>query len=228
MARTRKADYDRSNRVTRLALRDPSAATLAANAVLAAPDAAGRQAAGQRLIDLLAAQTGIPTPEVVIPDQAQPHRRAGGRIVYSLQGDYRRRQPSPGDPSVARGGRPLGRIRVLHRTPARGAVVKPEAFLHTLLHEFCHHHDAESLGLLRSFHTKGFYARLRHLRDQTGDPVDADRVPSAPVTAQPRGRAVAARARRRRPSAPPVGPAIPGAQGVLPFLDRLWSIIRRR
>jgi hypothetical protein len=226
MARTRKADYDRSNRVTRLALRDPSATTLAANAVLAERDAAGRQAAGQRLIDLLAAQTGIPTPEVVVPDQAQPHRRAGGRIVYSLQGDYRRRQPSPADPSVARGGRPLGRIRVLHRTPARGAVVKPEAFLHTLLHEFCHHHDAESLGLLRSFHTKGFYARLRHLREQTADALRADRVPLAP--ARPRNRALTARTRRRRPTAPAAVPSFSGAQLVLPFLDRLWSIIRRR
>ncbi|HUD71612.1 MAG TPA: hypothetical protein VMQ62_06580 [Dongiaceae bacterium] len=228
MARTRKADYDRSNRVTRLALRDSSAATIAADGVLAAGDAAGRQAAGQRLIDLLAAQTGIPTPEVVVPDQAQPHRRAGGRIVYSLQGDYRRRQPSPADSSVARGGRPLGRIRVLHRTPARGAVVKPEAFLHTLLHEFCHHHDAESLGLLRSFHTKGFYARLRQLREQTAAAGRDDRASAAPAPALPRGRAVAARTRRRRPTQPAAAPMLPGAQLVLPFLDRLWSIIRRR
>ncbi len=53
-----------------------------------------------------------------------------------------------------------------NRTPARGDVVRASAFLNTLLHEFCHHYDAEALGLSRSFHTAGFYARLRHLRDQ--------------------------------------------------------------
>ena len=69
---------------------------------------------------------------------------------------------------MARDGRPLGRIRILNRTPARGDIVRPSAFVHTLLHEFCHHHDAEALGLLRSFHTAGFYARLRQLRSQIG------------------------------------------------------------
>jgi hypothetical protein len=241
MARTRQADYNRSNRHISLTLSDPEAAARAARAVLVAPDAAGRQTAGQRLLDLLAAQTGIPTPELVVPDAQQPHRRSGGRIVYSLQGDYRRRQPSPGDPSVARGGRPLGRIRVLHRTPARGAVVRPTAFLHTLLHEFCHHHDAEALGLLRSFHTAGFYSRLRDVRGQIDDVLQIeDAVPpggasqaagaAAPApSAKPRRRAPARSPGRAQPPAPtrprrrPKGPM---QQLVLPLLDRLWSIIR--
>ncbi|HYV20071.1 MAG TPA: hypothetical protein VFC25_13690 [Verrucomicrobiae bacterium] len=166
MARTARADYRRSLKVTSLPLPDPEAAARAALLVLEADDADGRALAGQRLLDLLSAQAGIPTPELVVPDDRQPHRRKGTRIVYSLQGDYRRRQPSPADPKVARGGKPLGRIRVPHRTPARGDVVKAGAFLHTLLHEFCHHHDAEALGLWRSFHTAGFYARLRDLRSQ--------------------------------------------------------------
>ena len=215
MARTRRADYNRSNRHPTLPILDPDAAGRAGRAVLTAPDAAVRQAAGQRLLDLLAAQTGIRTPELVVPDAQQPHRRAGGRIVYSLQGDYRRRQPSPSDPLVARGGKPLGRIRVLHRTPARGAVVRPSAFLHTLLHEFCHHHDAEALGLLRSFHTAGFYARLRHLRAQIDDTLGATgpghrpKHSQSPVRARPPGRAPG-----------------PMEHLVLPLLDRLWSIIR--
>jgi len=169
MARTRRADYMASLRRPTLPLGDPHAAAAAAAAVLAAGEAVARCAAGQRLLDLLAAQTAIPTPELVVPDDHQPHRRRAGRIVYSLQGDYRRRQPSSADPKVARGGRPLGRIRVPNRTPARGDLVRPSAFLNTLLHEFCHHHDVEALGLLRSFHTAGFYARLRHLREQVGN-----------------------------------------------------------
>lgn len=170
MARTAKADYTRSNRVTVLDLPFPVPAARAAARVLEAHEASSRLAAGQRLLDLLSAQTSIPTPELVVPDERQPHRRAGGRIVYSLQGDYRRRKPSPQDPATARGGRPLGRIRVLHLTPGRGDVVRPAAFLHTLLHEFCHHHDVEALKLRHSFHTAGFHARLRHLRSQVESP----------------------------------------------------------
>lgn len=193
MARTARADYQRSLKITTLPLSDPDAATRAARHVLDAEDAAGRVAAGQRLLDLLSAQTGIPTPELVVPDDRQPHRRSGGRIVYSLQGDYRRRQPTPDDPTVARGGKPLGRIRVPHRTPARGDVVRPTAFLHTLLHEFCHHHDAEALGLLRSFHTAGFYARLRDLRSQVEPPL-------APAPRNPERRRKPRTRRREQPA----------------------------
>lgn len=194
MARTARADYRRSLKVTTLPLPDPGAAARAALLVIEAEDADGRALAGQRLLDLLSAQTAIPTPELVVPDDRQPHRRKGTRIVYSLQGDYRRRRPSAKDPNVARGGKPLGRIRVPHRTPARGDVVRPSAFLHTLLHEFCHHHDAESLGLLRSFHTAGFYARLRDLRSQVEPPVGAE--PRRPIS--PLAEAVS---RRRRTAA---------------------------
>src|SRR5258706_5870206 len=134
MARTRRADYARSNRIRTLPLTDLEAAALAARGLLGARDAGERHATGARLLGVLAAQTGVAVPELVVPDEHQPHRRSGGRIVYSLQGDYRRRLPSPENPRVARGGRPLGRIRVPNRTPARGDVVRPTAFLHTLLH----------------------------------------------------------------------------------------------
>jgi hypothetical protein len=181
-------------------------------------DAVSRRIVGAALLQHLCAQTGIAASELVVPDEHQPHRRDGGRIVYSLQGDYRRRAPSPGDPRVARGGKPLGRIRVLNRTPARGAVVRPSAFLTTLLHEFCHHHDAEALGLLRSFHTAGFYARLRHLKQQLGIidglAAGAPRHPGARAAAGATGSA-AARA---------IGDAVAG----MPALARLWSIIRGR
>jgi hypothetical protein len=168
MARTRQADYRRSNRIRALRLPDPEAAAPLARRMLAVHDAMSRRVHGVELIAHLSRQTGISEPDLVVPDDPQPHRRDGGRIVYSLQGDYRRRAPSAADPARSAGGLALGRIRVLNRTPARGDVVRPSAFLNTLLHEFCHHYDAEALGLLRSFHTAGFYARLRHLRDQLG------------------------------------------------------------
>jgi hypothetical protein len=168
MARTRLADYRRSNRIRVLTLSGAGEAAALARRLLGVHDALSRRVIGGDLLAALSAAAGVGVPELAVPDEHQPHRRDGGRIVYSLQGDYRRRAPSPADPRVARGGRPLGRIRVLNRTPARGDVVRPSAFLNTLLHEFCHHHDAEALGLLRSFHTSGFYARLRHLKSRLG------------------------------------------------------------
>jgi hypothetical protein len=207
MARTAQADYRRSLKVTTLPLPDPEAAARAALPLLEAPDAEGRCAAGQRLLDLLSAQAGIPTPELVVPDSNQPHRRSGGRIVYSLQGDYRRRRPSADDPKVARGGKPLGRIRVPHRTPARGEMVRASAFLHTLLHEFCHHHDAESLGLYRSFHTAGFYSRLRDLRSQVEPPAGSERrEPLSPLAGAMSRRRAAPRAAPSEPAAARRGP----------------------
>jgi len=206
MARTKRSDYLRSNRILALPLPDPGRAAAVARRVLQAHDALSRRLIGMEMLAVLSEEVGIAAPELVVPDEHQPHRRSGGRIVFSLQGEYRRRNPSAGDPRVARGGRPLGRIRILNRTPARGQVVRPSAFLHTLLHEFCHHHDAESLGLLHSFHTAGFYSRLRHLREQVGadgaGTADSARREAAPRSAGPAGEAVA------------------------PWLQRLWSIIR--
>jgi len=214
MARTRRADYLKSNRARALALADPVPAAESAGRLLGARDAESRRRLGSELLAILSEQTGIPAPELAVPDDHQTHRRAGGRIVYSLQGEYRRRAPSADDPRVARGGRPLGRIRVPNRTPARGDLVRPSAFLNTLLHEFCHHHDAEALGLLRSFHTAGFYARLRHLRDQ---------IEAATLGIED------ARAGERDPrSAPreaPRGAADP-RRSASSILSRMWSIIR--
>jgi hypothetical protein len=199
MARTRRSDYLKSNRIRTLPIPDPEPAARVAGRLLEARDAIGRRLVGSELLASLSSEAGIDPPELVVPDEHQPHRRAGARIVYSLQGEYRRRAPSRDDPARARGGKPLGRIRVLNRTPVRGDLVRPSAFLNTLLHEFCHHYDAEVLGLVRSFHTSGFYARLRHVRDQIG--VDA-------APARPRLRT--------------------GSRPATPLVARLWSIIRGR
>jgi hypothetical protein len=68
VARTAKADYRRSLKITTLPLPDSEAAARAALRVIDAEDAAGRALAGQRLLDLLSAQTGIPTPELLAMD----------------------------------------------------------------------------------------------------------------------------------------------------------------
>jgi len=89
--------------------------------------AAGTRAAGnppEAAPDLLAAQTGIPTPELVVRTR---HSRTAGPAANRLfvQGDYRRRlrrRPSVGARAAGRSAGP-----VLH-APAPGAVVKPGAF----------------------------------------------------------------------------------------------------
>jgi len=213
VARTHKVDYAKSNRIRTIPLPDVRETAAAARRLLAVRDATSRQLYGQQVLAAIARQTGISAPELVVPDDPQPHRRAKGRIVFSQQGEYRRRQPSPKDPRVARGGKPLGRIKMHNRTPARAAPVRGDAFLHTLLHEFCHHHDDEGLKLLQSFHTAGFFARVRHLREQiqvgvTGATLDARRQEEKTRLAAD-GTAVTAEGFE-----PPSG------------LERLWSFIR--
>ncbi len=210
MARTRRSEYQKSNRHRTLLLSDPDAVRVAARRLLTARDAQTRQRLGAELLARLASSTGVSAPELVVPDAQQPHQREGGRIVYSVQGEYRRRSPSPDDPRVARGGKPRGRMRILNRTPARGDIVRSSAFLNTLLHEFCHHHDAEALGLENSFHTSGFYARIRHLREQIG--------------AEPVARAPRARVRRGVGGGVSARPVPRGR--ISPAFARLWAIIR--
>jgi hypothetical protein len=213
VARTHKADYNRSNRIRTISLPDVREAAGAARRLLAVRDATSRRLYGQQVLAALARQTGITVPELVVPDDPQPHRRARGRIVYSQQGEYRRRQPSQDDPRVARGGKALGRIRMHNRTPARAAPVRADAFLHTMLHEFCHHHDDEGLRLLQSFHTAGFFARVRHLREQ--------------LQAGVRAATLEARREEDKARLAADGPQTTAEEFEPPTgLERLWSIIR--
>ena len=208
MARTHRTDYVRSNRTRSVPLPNVADIAEAASRLLSVSDAAGRRLFGQHVLATLARQTGVTMPELVVPDEPQPHRRARGRIVFSQQGEYRRRQPGPDDPKRTRSGKPIGRIRIHNRTPARGVPVRPTAFLHTLLHEFCHHHDVEALDIQTSLHTSGFFARVRHLREQ--------------LEAGSRRAAVDRRTGQE-------GPAADGTAAIrdVPLgLERLWSIIR--
>jgi hypothetical protein len=50
-----------------------------------------------------------------------------------------------------------------HLSPHRGPAARHR--LNTLLHEWTHHYDFHGLRLPRSYHTAGFFARLRALAD---------------------------------------------------------------
>ena len=60
---------------------------------------------------------------------------------------------------------PDGTITVAYKTAVRRQVFAFKTFFDTVIHEFMHHFDAKGLKLARSFHTRGFYLRVRALRE---------------------------------------------------------------
>ena len=56
------------------------------------------------------------------------------------------------------------RISIQNLTAVQGRELAAKTFLDTLLHEWMHHYDFERLSL-NSIHTKGFYERIRSLKE---------------------------------------------------------------
>ncbi len=55
---------------------------------------------------------------------------------------------------------------VYSRTAKNQKYVAPKTFLRTLIHEWGHHYDKHKLGLSNTYHTKGFYERVKTIYDQ--------------------------------------------------------------
>ena len=68
MARTRRSEYQKSNRHRTLLLSEPDAVRVAARRLLTARGAEIRQRLGAELLARLASSTGVSTPELVVPD----------------------------------------------------------------------------------------------------------------------------------------------------------------
>lgn len=151
--------YLRSQAETRLRFRPgPVARGLTLSLLEAPEDARSRQQLGVMLIHTLGGEAGVPPCELVVADRAQVHSHDGRRVQSRTYGYYRWWVDGSG--RVSR-----GRIRIYHRTAVRQQVITPKVFMNTLLHEWVHHYDITGLGLPRSLHTAGFFARLRHLAD---------------------------------------------------------------
>lgn len=152
------AAYTRSQRATGLPVQ-PTAVTrgLALRIVGASDDHRERMRLAQLLIDDLDGVAGLPPCRVTVADRAQAHRHDGQRLQSKTYGYY---QCAFSDGAVAN-----ARIRIYHRTAVRQQVISPKVFLNTVLHEWMHHFDFAGLGLDRSPHTAGFYARLRALAE---------------------------------------------------------------
>jgi len=133
---------------------------LALRLVQASEDHHERARLAQLLIDELVALGDLPRCDVVVADRAQVHEHDGRRLQSKTYGYYRCR--------FAGGGVRDARIRVYHRTAVRQQVISSKVFLNTVLHEWMHHFDFAGLGLDRSPHTAGFFARLRDLAESLG------------------------------------------------------------
>jgi hypothetical protein len=156
----RRADetYLLSQAATSLSFR-PSAATrsLASEIAGAPDDHRERRRLAQLLIDELSVTAGLARCQVTVADRPQVHQHDGQRLQSKTYGYY--------NCKFSNGSVADARIRIYHRTAVRQQVISPKVFLNTVLHEWMHHYDFAGLGLSRSPHTAGFYARLRALAE---------------------------------------------------------------
>lgn len=151
--------YRKSKRTVRVT-GDPSKTTgrLYVRLLEMGENPADRQAAAQNLVDALGRDFGTPPLSVQVLDRPQPHSlspspRTGRPVVrWQEYGDYR---------ETVRSG---ARIRIYNLTPRRRHPVSIRMVAETALHEFMHHYDYHVLGLNYSFHTSGFFQRIRDLR----------------------------------------------------------------
>jgi hypothetical protein len=150
--------YLRSQSVTGLPVQPSPVARGLATRVIGAPDDhRERRRISQLLVDELSATAGLPPCQIVVADRAQVHQHDGQRLQSRTYGYYRC--------AFKNGQVADARIRIYHRTAVRQQVISPKVFLNTVLHEWMHHFDFAGLGLERSPHTAGFFARLRALAE---------------------------------------------------------------
>ena len=154
-----RSTYERSKGVENITWREFPLGKAIALQILDEKTAAGRQAQGQRLLDVLDEAAGLPPCKLTVVDRPQRHSTRGGKLEMKTYGYYR----------IAWESKPQrGTIRIYNLTAIRQQILSPKVFLETLLHEWVHHYDFTGLQLDRSPHTSGFFARIRDLAETLG------------------------------------------------------------
>ena len=113
---------------------------------LAAGDKTQVKGATQAVIDLLCAAAHVPPARIALRERAYAKFK-GDHAVWKLYGLCA----------------PDGTITLAFRTAVRRKVFAFKTYVNTLVHEFMHHYDKQRLELGASFHTRGFYQRIRDL-----------------------------------------------------------------
>ena len=145
-----RLNYRRSNAIESINfILSPHARALTRQ-LLGSKSTAKRQIIGTALLDALSDLARIDIVRLKVSAAKQWHKKRRGRVVFKQYGFYRPKSHY---------------IYVNNRTAVRGQTVAGKTFLNTLLHEWLHHYDYKKLGL-RSIHTRGFYARLRDLKEK--------------------------------------------------------------
>ncbi len=150
-----KRAYSRSNDLTGLSFELDAAARAWAveiEVALAGDLKDTARAACQSLLDALCDRADVRRAEFVLTDAAVAKFRRG-RAVWKLYGTCERD----------------GTITVAYRTAVQHKVFAYRTFLDTVVHEFMHHYDLHGLRLATSFHTSGFYQRVRAITAQLAE-----------------------------------------------------------
>lgn len=154
-----ESSYDRSQAATGLPVRPtPVARGLALRILSVGDDPRERQRVAQHLVDELNREAGLPPCQVVVPNRPQVHQHDGRRLQEKTYGYYKCKTEPGGQLAWAR-------IRIYHRTAVQKRVISAKVFLNTVLHEWVHHFDFHGLRLTKSYHTAGFFKRLRSLAE---------------------------------------------------------------
>ena len=142
-------NYEKSNAVTVVDFEPSGRARRIVQGILASKGYEERQKLSHFLINELAWNAGVERLKIRIKDTKQWHKKRNGRVAVKKYGVYYPRTKS---------------ITIQNLTAVRGQELAPKTFLDTLLHEWVHHYDFEHLSI-NSIHTRGFYERIRSLKE---------------------------------------------------------------
>lgn len=147
-----KQNYNKSNRILTVDFYISNQAKRLTKELLNSQDTADRQSVAEALLSELSALSDITPVRLKISDAKQYHKKSKGRTVFKQYGYYK--------PNTKY-------IYINNRTAVRGKILAPKTFVDTLIHEWVHHYDTEALKL-DSIHTRGFYERLKDLKNKLG------------------------------------------------------------
>ena len=142
-------NYEKSNAVTAIDFEPSGRARRLAQGILVSGGYQERQKLSHFLINELAFNAEVERLKIRIKNMKQWHKKRNGRVAIKKYGVYYPKTKS---------------ITIQNLTAVRGQELAPKTFLDTLLHEWVHHYDFERLSL-NSIHTRGFYERIRSLKE---------------------------------------------------------------
>ena len=143
-------NYERSNSIKSIDFSVSARAKRLTQKMLASQNYAERQSLSNFLANELSYNAGVERITIEITNTHQWYKKRGSRVAVRRYGSYYPKTK---------------RISIQNRTAIRGKELAPKTFLDTLLHEWMHHYDFQKLRL-NSIHTKGFYERIRSLKDR--------------------------------------------------------------